>query len=305
LVIVGAGPAALTAAVYAAREDVSTLIIEKGVIGGLMATIDNIENYPGFPNGVEGLNLSADFQAQAERFGAKIEFGEVQKVDKRDDGTFDIATDAGNFEARAVLVATGCTYRHIGIPNEDRVSYCATCDGAFYRDKRLAVVGGGDSAIQESIYLTRFATHIDIAVRSYVKASGSLKSELKKFVDAGKITVHEGVTPDEVLVKDGQVVGLKGHATDDATDERTYDTDGVFVFAGIIPNTIFLQGSDVKLDDAGHVVTDANLMTDVPGIFAAGDCRSTVEKQVVVAAGEGSTAALKIREYLESIHKSE
>ena len=303
LAIVGAGPSALTAAIYAAREDISTLLIEKGVIGGLMATIDKIENYPGFPDGVEGLNLAMDFQAQAEKFGATIELAEVQKI-ARQNQLFKISTDAGEFESRTVLVATGCSYRHIGVPNEDRASYCATCDGAFYRDKRLVVIGGANAAVQEAMFLTKFATHIDLVVRSYIKASDILKKELEKCVAAGKITLHEGVTPDEIVVKDNQIVAVAAHQTDDASRKIKFDCDGVFVFAGVIPNTKFLAGSGVELDDAGHVVTDAKLMTKVPGLFASGDCRSGAAKQVTVATGEGTTAALNIREYLAHLHEA-
>ncbi len=301
LIIIGAGPSALTAAIYASREDMSTLLIEKGVIGGLMATIDKIDNYPGFPEGVEGLTLAMDFQAQAERFGAKVELAEVQKVEKTDD-IFAIITDAGEFQSRAVLVATGCTYRHIGIPGEDEFAhYCATCDGAFYRDKKLAVIGGANAAVQEAMYLTKFATHIDLIVRSWIKASEVLQKELAKFIEQGKITLHEGVTPDEILSKDGQVTGVATHRTENPDEKKIIDVDGVFVFAGVIPNAKFLEDSGVKLDNAGHIITDHELMTDVPGLFASGDVRSGATKQVASAAGEGTTAALNIREYLNEL----
>ena len=299
LMVVGAGPSALTAAIYASREDISTLLIEKGVVGGLMATIDKIENYPGFPDGVEGLTLATDFQNQAEKFGATIELGEVQKISRDDHAIFEITTDGETYFAKTILVATGCTYRHIGITGEDEFAhYCATCDGAFFRDKKLVVIGGANSAVQEAMYLTKFATHVDLVVRSYVKASDILKKELAQFIKEGKISLHEGVTPDEIVAKDGQVIGLRAHKTDDKKDLRMFDCDGVFIFAGVIPNTQFLANSGVKLDEAGHVLTDEKLMTKVPGIFASGDCRSGAEKQVVVAAGEGTTAALNIREYL-------
>lgn len=302
LVIVGAGPSALTAAIYATREDIDTVLIEKGVVGGLMATIDKIENYPGFPEGIEGLSLAMDFQAQAERFGAKIELGEVIKLEKNAN-VVKITTDSGAVTARAVLIATGNDYRKIGIPGEaefygNGVHYCATCDGAFYRDKKLVVIGGANAAVQEAMFLTKFATHIDLVVRSYIKATEILQKELAGYVKSGKITVHEGWTPDEIVATDGQVTAVETHQTDAPDSKKTLTTDGVFIFAGVIPNTGFLADSGVALDNVGHVITDHDLMTNIPGIFASGDVRSGATKQVAAATGEGTTAALAIREYL-------
>ncbi len=194
VIIVGAGPAALTAAIYTTREDIDTLLFERGVVGGLAAVTDKIDNYPGFPDGVEGLKLSGDLQKQAERFGAKIELGEVSSIEDQGDWKL-LKTTSGDMKARSVLIATGSDYKKIGVPGEEEfyargVHYCATCDGAFYRDKRLVVVGGGNSAFQEAIFLTRFASHIDLLVRSTVKASDVLEDEMQKFVDEGKVTVH-------------------------------------------------------------------------------------------------------------------
>src|SRR5258706_10491525 len=184
LVIVGAGPAALSAALYTSREDIDTLLFEKGVIGGLAAVTAWVDNYPGFAEGVAGLGLSDAMWAQAERFGAKLELGEVQKVIKRDD-LIKLQTTSGEITAKAVLIATGSDYRKIGVPGEMEyygrgVHYCATCDGAFYRDKRLVVIGGGNSAVQEAIFLTRFASHIDLLVRSTIRASDVLQKDLQK-----------------------------------------------------------------------------------------------------------------------------
>jgi thioredoxin reductase (NADPH) len=196
VIIVGAGPAALSAAIYTTREDIDTLLFERAVPGGLAAVTDWIDNYPGFPEGVAGLDLASNLQKQAERFGAIIELGEVMKI--HDEGAFKrLETTSGDMLAKAVLIATGSDYKKVGVPGEQEyyahgVHYCATCDGAFYRDKRLIVIGGGNSAVQESLFLTRFATHIDLLVRSTIKASDVLQDELQKFVDAGKITVHLG-----------------------------------------------------------------------------------------------------------------
>lgn len=302
VIVVGAGPAALTAAIYTTREDIETLIFERGIVGGLAAVTDVIDNYPGFPEGVKGLELADDLRKQAERFGAVIELGEVTGL--RDEGEYKrLETTSGDMLARAVLIATGSDYKKIGVPGEQDfyargVHYCATCDGAFYRDKRLVVVGGGNSAIQETIFLTRFASHIDLLVRSTVKASDVLQDELQPFIDQGKVTVHLGITTDEIIGEDQFVTKVKG--TDKASGKSVeFPTDGVFVFVGLMPNSQFLQSTAVELDKIGFVVTDMNLQTAIPGVFAAGDIRSGATMQIASAAGEGATAALKIREYLE------
>lgn len=301
VIIIGAGPAALTAAIYTTREDIDTLLFERGVIGGLAAVTDKIDNYPGFPDGVPGLKLADDLQKQAERFGAVIELGEVTAI--KDEGRYKrLETTSGDMLARAVLVATGSDYKKIGVPGEQEyyakgVHYCATCDGAFYRDKRLVVVGGGNSAFQETIFLTRFASHIDLLVRSKVRASDVLQDELNKYVDEGKVTIHLATTTDEIVGnKDGGVTKVIG--THDGK-KKEFTTDGVFVFVGLMPNSQFLKGSKVELDDIGFVKTDEGLQTAVKGVFAAGDIRSGATMQIASAAGEGATAALKIREHLE------
>ncbi len=301
VIMIGAGPAALTAAIYTTREDIDTLLFEKGVVGGLAAVTDVIDNYPGFAQGVHGLELADSLRAQAERFGAVIELGEV--TDIKDEGKLKrLETTSGTMRAKAVLIATGSDYKKTGVPGEAEyyargVHYCATCDGAFYRDKRLVVIGGGNSAVQESIFLTRFASHIDLLVRSTVKASDVLQAELKQYVEKGKITIHEGVKPKEI-VGDGNVVN-KVVALDSKDREVTFETDGVFVFIGLLPNTGFLRDSGIELDKVGLIKTDANLETNIKGVFAAGDVRSGATMQIASAAGEGATAALKIREYLE------
>src|SRR6185312_4227680 len=301
VIIIGAGPAALTAAIYTTREDIETLLFERGVIGGLAAVTDKIDNYPGFPDGVEGLKLADGLQKQAERFGAVIELGEVTVI--HDEGEYKrLETTSGDMLPRAVLIATGSDYKKIGAPGEQEfyargVHYCATCDGAFYRDKRLVVVGGGNSAVQESIFLTRFASHIDLLVRSTVKASDVLQHELEEYVKAGKVTVHLGTTTDEI-VGDPEKGVTKVIGTHDGKKVE-FETDGVFVFVGLMPNSQFLQNTDVELDQIGFVKTDPTLRTAVKGVFAAGDIRSGATMQIASAAGEGATAALMIREYLE------
>jgi len=302
VVMIGAGPSALTAAIYTTREDLDTVLYEKAVVGGMAAITDRVDNYPGFPDGVEGMVLTEQMRKQAENFGAKIEMGNATAL--RHEGDVNVVTIDGNeVSARTVLIATGSDYNKIGAPGEAEfygrgVHYCATCDGAFYRGKKLVVVGGGNSAVQEAIFLTRFSSHIDLLVRSTVKASDVLQKELQKMVDEGKITVHVGTTTDEIIGDNGHVVSVR--VTTDGKS-RLIETDGVFVFAGLRPNTGFLDGSGVELDDDKFIKTDCHLQTNLPGVFASGDVRSGATMQVASAVGEGATAALGIREYLGSL----
>lgn len=301
LAIIGAGPSALAAAIYTTREDIPTVLYEKGVVGGLAAITDKVENYPGFPSGVEGMMLANQFQSQAERFGADIEFGEVSSV-KKLNNAIEIIVDNKPILADAVLIATGSSYKKTGMSGEDDfygkgVHYCATCDGAFYRDKKIAVIGGGNSAIQEAIFLTRFASHIDLLVRSKIRASDVLQKELKKYIDEGKITVHLKTTPQKILSLEGKINGIEINQEDDI---KQLEVEGVFVFIGLNPNTEFLQGSGIELDEQGLIKTNSRLETNIPGIFASGDVRSGSTMQIASAVGEGASAALSIREYLES-----
>ncbi len=299
VIIIGAGPAALAAAIYTTREDIETILFERGVVGGLAAVTDKIDNYPGFPDGIEGLTLADDLRKQAERFGAVIELGEVTAI--HDEGELKrLETTSGDMLAKVVLIATGSDYKKVGCPGEIEyyargVHYCATCDGAFYREKRLAVVGGGNSAIQEAIFLTRFASHIDLLVRSTIKASDVLHAELQEHVDSGKVTIHLGTTTDEIVGENNFVTKVK--VTTDGKPEEIM-VDGVFVFVGLLPNSQFVKDS-LELDEVGFITTDAGLQTKMPGVFAAGDIRSGATMQIASAVGEGATAALKIREYLE------
>src|SRR6266496_3598090 len=297
LAIIGAGPAALSAAVYTTREDIDTVLLEKAAVGGLAAVTDWVDNYPGFSKGISGMDLAEELEAQAERFGAKIEYNEVKGIS--DDGELKVLdTFEGPVKAKAVLIATGTDYKKLGVPGEAEyyargVHYCATCDGAFYRDKRLVVVGGGNSGVQEALFLTKFATHIDLLVRSTVKASEVLQHELAK---NDKITVHLHTTTDEIIGQDKKVVKVIGTHEDKKVE---FPTDGVFVFIGLKPNTSFLWNGPIRLDEFGFVMTDEGLQTTMPGVFAAGDVRSGATMQIATAVGEGATAALKIRHYLE------
>jgi thioredoxin reductase (NADPH) len=301
VIMIGAGPACLSAAIYTTREDLKTLIFEKGAVGGLAAVTDWVDNYPGFPKGIAGLELADNLWAQAERFGAELELGEVTEI--INEGKYKrLKTTSGDFLAKAVLIGTGSDYKKIGVPGEKEfyargVHYCATCDGAFYRDKRLVVVGGGNSAVQEAMFLTKFATHIDLLVRGdKFRASDVLQHELDKHKD--KISVHFNTTTDEIVGVDNKVTKVIG--TDKTTGKQVeFETDGVFIFVGLSPNTSFLKNSAIELDEIGLVKSNQHLETAMPGVFAAGDVRSGATMQIASASGEGATAALMIRQYLE------
>ncbi len=300
--MIGAGPSSLAAAVYTTRENIDTVLYEKGAIGGLAAITDMVDNYPGFPDGIEGMTLASQLEKQAKRFGAHIEFGDVSAV--RDEGDVKVVTIDGNeVRAKTVLIATGSDYNKIGVPGEAEyygrgVHYCATCDGAFYRDKRLVVVGGGNSAVQEAIFLTRFTSHIDLLVRSVIKASDVLQRDLQTLIDDGKITVHLQTATEEIVAVDGKVSSVKAIKNGEPV---VIETDGVFIFVGLKPNTQFLVGSSIELDGQGLVKTDNKLQTNIAGIFASGDVRSGATMQIASAVGEGATAALSIREYIDEL----
>jgi thioredoxin reductase (NADPH) len=299
VVSIGAGPAALAAAIYTTREDLDTVLVERGVIGGLAAITDQVDNYPGFPDGVTGMALAESLEKQAIRFGTTFEYAEVTAIEDRGSKKRIITTN-GELFAKSILVATGSDWKKLGIPGEKEfygrgVHYCATCDGPVYRDKKLVVVGGGNSAIQEAIFLTKFVSHIDILVRGdSLRASEVLQHELPKHED--KITIHYNTVPLEIIGEEGKLV-QKVTTTSDG-EPKDFECDGVFVFIGLQPTTGFLKHS-LDLDEFGFVKTNEGLETSMSGVFAAGDVRSGATMQIASAVGEGATAALKIREYLK------
>ena len=320
LIVLGGGPAGLTAALYTAREAIDTLVIERAAFGGQAAITELIDNMPGFPEGIGGMEFSQRLRQQAERFGVELlQAQDVIEVTSHDNYRCVTTADGSRYSAQALLVATGSRYRRLNVPGESEylgagVHFCATCDGPFYRGKHVVVVGGGNSAAQESLLLTKFADHVTILVRS-----GQLKATQvvqEKVLDHPKISVHWNTSVVAFLGKDSKLTTL--HIKDNQTGkEDELAVDGAFIFIGLEPNSEFLRGSDVVLDRWGFVVTGHNLLlqekrppgfehrdpylleTSVPGIFSAGDVRDTSTKQVVSAAGEGSSAALMIREYLK------
>ena len=301
--IIGAGPAALAAAVYTSREDIQTALIEKGAVGGLAAITETVDNYPGFSKGVSGFELAQELQAQAERFGAKIILGEVISLARSKQGFKVRLSDQTRLEARSVLVASGSEWRKLGIPGEKEfygrgIHNCATCDGAFYRNKRLVVIGGGNSAVQESLFLTKFASEINLLVRgTKLKASAVLIQEIKNHP---KISIHFSTVSREIKGQDGKVKSVVAHKDG---KELVFETDGVFVFIGLLPSSDFLQNTGVHLDDNGFVISDNQFMTSVEGVFCAGDVRSGATMQIASAVGEGASAALAIRHFLENRFK--
>ena len=301
LIVIGSGPAGLTAALYAAREGVETLVIERSGVGGQAGITDRLDNFPGFPEGVSGDDFAARLRAQAERFGVEILAAqEVVSIDIYESYRTVKTSDGKEICAWAILLATGSTYRRLDIPGEEDfigagVHFCATCDGAFYRDKEVLVIGGGNSAGEEGLFLTRFADHVTIATRG-PKLSAS-KVVIQKIDEHPEIEVWNNVVATEFRGdRRLEKVVLENQETGDVQEIAP---DGVFVFIGLSPNTEMAK-SVVEVDDNGFISTDLALRTNVDGIFAAGDCRAGSTKQAASAAGEGAAVALSIRQYLES-----
>lgn len=298
--IIGAGPAGLSAAIYAAREGLETVVLERGTPGGQAALTDQIENYPGFPEGIGGMELSNQLKAQAERYGVEIVLAEAERIES--DGPYRLVRTVGSeeFNSWAVLVAAGSDYRRLGVPGEEEligrgIHYCATCDAPLYQGEELVAVGGGNTAAEEGVFLTKFAPKVTLLVRG-------------DKVDASKILVDKLISSTKVEVRyhtvvkefqgDGMLTGIVVQDTESG-EEETIHPAGAFIFIGMIPNTQFL-GDKIELDDWGFVVTEGNLQTTIPGVFACGDVRAGSTKQVASAVGEGATAALMIREYLKA-----
>ena len=299
LVVVGSGPAGLTAALYAAREGMSVLVVERAGVGGQAGVTERLDNFPGFPEGVTGAELADRLRAQAERFGVEV-LAAQEVVEVRVDGDYrEIRTgDGACYGAFAVLLALGSTYRRLGLDGEDEligagVHFCATCDGAFYRGRDVIVVGGGNSAGEESLFLTRFASTVTIVTRD--RELSASRVVVQKISEQPQVSVVTGAAPVAWVTEGGRVRGLEVER--DGRHE-VIEGDGAFVFIGLSPNSA-LVADLVELDDAGFVVADAGMSTSVPGIFVAGDVRSGSTKQAAAAVGEGAAAALAIRRYVD------
>lgn len=299
VVIIGAGGAGLTAAIYTSRANLSTVLFEKLTPGGQIAVTDMVENYPGFPEGVLGPDIALKMEEQAKKYGTSIEYQEVKLIEKLPSGSFRVQTASGDFEAQAVILAAGASFRMLGVPGEREltgkgVSYCATCDGAFFKGKNVIVVGGGDSALQEGLFLTRFATKVTVVHRrDKLRASPILQQRAKEHPKMSFIwdTAVEKIEGQGKV----QTVSLKNLKTNEVS---SLAIDGVFIFVGHDPNTSFLKGF-VEMDEKGYVKSDGSVKTSVAGVFAAGEIRAGATKQLVAACGEGCEAALAAQEHLE------
>ena len=297
IVILGSGCAGLTAAIYAARASLNPLVITGNEFGGQIATTTEVENYPGFPTGLQGPELTEQMKQQAERFGARLEYDEVVEVDLKRT-PFLLKTHSSQYEARALIVATGASPRKLGIPGELEltgrgVSYCATCDGFFFRGKEIMVVGGGDSALQEALFLTKFGSHVTIVHRrDQLRAGPALtekaqRNEKLSFLWNKVVTgIHGAGTLKNVTLQD-TVTG--------ETSEK--EVDGLFIYIGHLPNTALFKGQ-LEMDHEGYLFVDQYLHTNVSGVFAAGESHDKYFRQAIVSAGFGCMAALEAEKYL-------
>ncbi|WP_448584076.1 thioredoxin-disulfide reductase [Thermocrinis sp.] len=298
-VIVGGGPAGLTAGLYCARAKLHTLLLEKGTLGGQIAITDLVENYPGFPEGISGKELTQRFKQQAERFGLEIHRKEVVKIEKIGKEIFLHLRTGELIRTKTVILAVGASPRKLGVKGEEEflnrgVSYCATCDGALFDGVPIAVVGGGDSACQESLFLTHFGSVVYlIHRRDQLRAQKHLQEKVLshpkiKFIPNKVVEEIRGrETVESLLLRDTQT-----------GEFSTLDVEGVFIFIGLEPSTGFLKGT-VRMDDKGYIITDSKMRTSLEGVFACGDCRSGATGQVAVAVGEGCIAAIEAERYIE------
>jgi thioredoxin reductase (NADPH) len=300
IAIIGGGPAGLAAALYAARGRAKTVVFERGIPGGQIVTTDWIENYPGFPEGLSGAELGDLMAKQAEAHGAVIRtFAPVDAIE-RVDGRFELLSEGERFEADAVIVATGAVPRKLGIPGEAEftgrgVSWCATCDGALFRDKVVCVVGGGDAAVEEAMFLTKFASRVHlIHRRAELRATKCIQERC--FANE-RIEMHWSRVPTEIIGADGKVSGVRLESTA-GEPEHVLPVDGVFIFVGVHPMNE-LAAALVETDETGYIKTDHDGRTSVPGLFAAGDVTDSELKQVITAAAKGASAAFEALRFVD------
>jgi thioredoxin reductase (NADPH) len=299
LIIIGAGPAGLTAGLYAARAQLDTLLFERLAPGGQVLNTDWVENYPGFPEGISGFDLADKMKTQAERFGLKIENDEVMGLELSLEKKT-VITHNGEMETKALILACGATPKELGVEGEKPfigkgVSYCATCDGPFYRDQDVAVIGGGDTAAEEAIFLTRFASRIYLFHRR--DRLRAIKLLQDRIMAEEKIEIVWDTIPLKILGENGvEGIEVKNVKTGNISRKEVH---GVFVFVGTLPNTDVAKGK-VELDENGFVKTNNEMETSVPGVYAAGDVRSKPFRQIATAVGEGAAATYSVERYLEN-----
>jgi thioredoxin reductase (NADPH) len=300
VIIIGSGAAGLTAALYTARANLDPLLFTGNEIGGQVSITNEVENYPGFPEGVTGPELVGKFQKQAERFGARIEYSKVTEVDFEVQ-PFRVKTYDKEYQAETIIIATGASPRKLGVPGEVEltgrgVSYCATCDGFFFRDQEVVVVGGGDSALEEGVFLTRFASRVRIIHRrDQLRAGYTLqeRANRNKKIEFVWDTVVTKINGDNAV----ESVQVKNVRTDEVS---TLKTDGVFIYVGHYPNSHLFEGK-LEMDDHGYLITDRHTRTNMPGVFAAGEIADPIFRQVVSSAGEGCKAAIEAEKYLVAL----
>lgn len=301
VIIAGAGPAGMTAAVYTSRANMSTLMLERGIPGGQMANTEEIENYPGFSS-ILGPDLSTKMFEHAQSFGAEYAYGEIKEIRDEEPYKRVIAGDK-EYLAKSVIVATGAEHRLLGVPGEKElsgrgVSYCAVCDGAFFRNKELVVVGGGDSAVEEAVFLTRFASKVTIVHRrDQFRAQKILQ---KRAFENEKIEVIWDSAVKEIR-GEGKVQSVLLENTKTG-EQSEFATDGVFIYVGMDPLTESVRSLGIT-NDAGYILTDEKMYTKVKGVFAAGDVREKMLRQVVTATGDGSIAAQSAQHYVEELNE--
>jgi len=298
VIIIGGGPAGMTAGLYTSRSRLNTLLIETGLLGGQITTTELIENYPGFPGGINGSELSQLMEEQAKRFGLEITQKEVIEVRLEGDRKV-VRTHESDYYSKTLIISSGTEYRKLGIPGEDAfigkgVSFCATCDGAFFKDSRIVVVGGGDSALTEALFLTKFAKEVIIIHRRDALRATKIYQE-RTFADPKITFLWNSVVQEIKGDKMVQSILVKNVKTNEVKEVQT---EGIFLFVGISPKTQFLKGL-VQMDEGGYILTNENCETSVKGIFAAGDCRKKLLRQVTTAVGDGATAAFAVEKYLE------
>lgn len=298
LIIVGGGPAGFSAGIYAARAALDTVLVERGAPGGQAATTENIENYPGFPEGIGGPELAANMESQANRLGLETVYTSANKL-TWDNNKFVVETDTEPIAAKTVILATGAQPKKLGVKGENQftgrgVSYCATCDGAFFRKKKVAVIGGGDAAVEEAIFLTKLVKKVYLVHRRGELRAAKIAQQ--RAFENPKIefiwhNVLEQVLGDTVV----KAIKIKDVRTGET---RSLDVDGVFIYIGIAPNSELVDKL-VTLDKNGYVITDENMQTSLPGLFAAGDVRKKPLRQVVTAVADGATAVASVVRYLQ------
>ena len=305
IAIIGAGGAGLTAAIYAARARRRSIVFERLITGGQIATTELVENYPGFPQGINGFDFAQKLLEQAEKFGAEVAYEDVTAVERLAEGGFRVTTPEGAYRAHAVIATAGADYNKLGVPGEAElvgrgVSYCATCDAAFFQDQDVVVVGGGDAAFDEALFTTRYAHSVSLVHRrEEFRASALLQERVfaNPKIEIIRNTVVEAIEGEEAV----QAVALRNVVTDETS---TLPMSAVFIFIGQPPNSHLLKGL-VPLDEGGHAIVDLKMRTPVPGLFVAGDLRSEAARQLVSACGDGATAAIAAEHYLAEHHLGE